>query len=184
MVRVTRNGEEVKISKRAGSYVTMRDLIDWVGQDATRFFLIQRKADTEFTFDIDLALSKGEENPVYYIQYAHARICKILRDSAELAQQVEQADISLLTAPSEITLLKRLAELPHMIMLASKDLAPHYIAFWLLELAADFHSWYNAERIMIDDQALKLARLALADSTRQVIANGLDLLGVSSPEQM
>lgn len=184
MVRVTRNGEEVKISKRAGSYVTMRDLIDWVGQDATRFFLIQRKADTEFTFDIDLALSKGEENPVYYIQYAHARICKILRDSAELAQQVEQADISLLTAPSEITLLKRLAELPNMITLASKDLAPHYIAFWLLDLAADFHSWYNAERIMIENQALKLARIALADSTRQVIANGLDLLGVSAPEQM
>ncbi|ETD70038.1 arginyl-tRNA synthetase [Pelistega indica] len=184
MVRVTRNGEEVKISKRAGSYVTMRDLIDWVGQDATRFFLIQRKADTEFTFDIDLALSKGEENPVYYVQYAHARICKILRDAAELAHQVEQADISLLTAPSEITLLKRLAELPSMIQLAAKDLAPHYIAFWVLDLAKDFHSWYNAERIMIDDEALKLARLALADSTRQVIVNALDLLGVSAPEQM
>ncbi|NEN75524.1 arginine--tRNA ligase [Pelistega sp. NLN82] len=184
MVRVMRGGEEVKISKRAGSYVTMRDLIEWVGQDAVRFFLIQRKADTEFTFDIDLALSKGEENPVYYIQYAHARICKILRDSEELAQQVHQADISLLIAPTEMTLLKRLAELPNMIQLAAKELSPHLIAFWLLDLAADFHSWYNAERIMIDDQALKLARLALADSTRQVIANALDLLGVSAPEKM
>lgn len=184
MVRVIREGREVKISKRAGSYVTMRDLIEWVGQDAARFFLIQRKADTEFTFDIDLALSKGEENPVYYIQYAHARICKLLRDSKGLSTQVEQADISLLTAPSEITLLKRLAELPDTIQLASKELAPHLLAFWLLDLASDFHSWYNAERIIIDDQALKLARLALADSTRQVISNGLALLGVSSPEQM
>ena len=184
MVRVMRNGEEVKISKRAGSYVTMRDLIDWVGQDAVRFFLIQRRADTEFTFDVDLALAKSSDNPVYYIQYAHARICKILRDSAEMAAQVKQADVSLLSAPTEITLLKRLAELPNMIQLATKELGPHYIAFWLLDLATDFHAWYTAERIMIDDPDLKLARLALADATRQVIANGLELLGVSSPEQM
>lgn len=184
MVKVMRGGQEVKISKRAGSYVTMRDLIEWVGQDAVRFFLIQRRADTEFVFDIDLALAKGEENPVYYVQYAHARICKILRDSADLLAYLKDADISLLTAPSEITLLRRLAELPNVIQLAAKELAPHHIAFWLLDCAADFHSWYNAERIMVEDQALKLARLRLADSTRQVIANALNLLGVSAPEKM
>ena len=184
MVRVMRNGEEVKISKRAGSYVTMRDLIDWVGQDAVRFFLIQRRADTEFTFDVDLALAKSSDNPVYYIQYAHARICKILRDSAVANADLQKADAALLVAPTEITLLKRLAELPSMIQLATKELGPHYIAFWLLELATDFHAWYTAERMMIEDPELKLARLALADATRQVIANGLDLLGVSSPEQM
>lgn len=184
MVKVMRGGQEVKISKRAGSYVTMRDLIEWVGQDAVRFFLIQRRADTEFVFDIDLALAKGEENPVYYVQYAHARICKILRDSADLLAYLKDADVSLLTAPSEITLLRRLAELPNVIQLAAKELAPHHIAFWLLDCAADFHSWYNAERIMVEDQALKLARLRLADSTRQVIANALNMLGVSAPEKM
>lgn len=184
MVKVMRGGQEVKISKRAGSYVTMRDLIEWVGQDAVRFFLIQRRADTEFVFDIDLALAKGEENPVYYVQYAHARICKILRDSVDLLAYLKDADVSLLTAPSEITLLRRLAELPNVIQLAAKELAPHHIAFWLLDCAADFHSWYNAERIMVEDQALKLARLRLADSTRQVIANALNLLGVSAPEKM
>src|SRR5690606_18662083 len=151
MVKVMRNGQEVKISKRAGSYVTMRDLLDWVGQDAVRYFLIQRKADTEFVFDIDLALAKGEENPVYYVQYAHARICKLLRDSADLADSLARADSSRLTAPTEITLLKRLAELPALIQTAGQELAPHQVAFWLQDCAADFHSWYNAERIMIDD---------------------------------
>lgn len=184
MVKVMRNGQEVKISKRAGSYVTMRDLIDWVGQDAVRYFLIQRKADTEFVFDIDLALAKGEENPVYYVQYAHARICKLLRDSANLTDSLSSADSSLLVAPTEITLLKRLAELPGLIQTAGQELAPHQLAFWLQECAADFHAWYNAERIMIDDIELKRARLRLADATRQVIANGLSLLGVSAPQQM
>ena len=184
MVKVMRNGQEVKISKRAGSYVTMRDLIDWVGQDAVRYFLIQRKADTEFVFDIDLALAKGEENPVYYVQYAHARICKLLRDSANLTDSLNSADSSRLVAPTEITLLKRLAELPGLIQTAGQELAPHQLAFWLQECAADFHAWYNAERIMIDDIELKRARLRLADATRQVIANGLSLLGVSAPQQM
>lgn len=184
MVKVMRNGQEVKISKRAGSYVTMRDLLDWVGQDAVRYFLIQRKADTEFVFDIDLALAKGEENPVYYVQYAHARICKLLRDSANLTDSLNSADSSRLTAPTEITLLKRLAELPGLIQTAGQEMAPHQLAFWLQECAADFHAWYNAERIMIDDIELKRARLRLADATRQVIANGLSLLGVSAPQQM
>ena len=184
MVRVMRDGEEVKISKRAGSYVTMRDLIDWVGQDAVRFFLIQRRADTEFTFDVDLALSKSEENPVFYVQYAHARICKLLMDSAELTPRLAEANTSLLTAPSELTLLKRLTELPNLIEMAARELSPHHLVFWLIDCAADFHSWYNAERIMIDDEELKLARLSLANATRQVIANGLDLLGVSAPQRM
>ena len=184
MVRVMRDGEEVKISKRAGSYVTMRDLIDWVGQDAVRFFLIQRRADTEFIFDVDLALSKSEENPVFYVQYAHARICKLLMDSANLTARLDEANTSLLTAPSELTLLKRLSELPNLIEMAARELSPHHLVFWLIDCAADFHSWYNAERIMVDDEELKLARLSLANATRQVIANGLDLLGVSAPQRM
>lgn len=184
MVKVVRDGQEVKISKRAGSYVTMRDLIDWVGQDAVRFFLIQRRADSEFVFDIDLALSKSEENPVYYIQYAHARICSMLNQQAELLSQLPQADISCLTAVSEIALLQRLAEYPNILAQAARELAPHHIAFWLRDCAADFHAWYNAERVLVEDQTLKLARLRLAQASAQVIKQGLELLGVSAPERM
>ncbi|AIL32028.1 arginine--tRNA ligase [Basilea psittacipulmonis] len=184
MVKVVRNGQEVKISKRAGSYVTMRDLIDWVGQDAVRFFMIQRRADTEFVFDIDLALQASDDNPVYYVQYAHARICKLLRDSADFLSARQEADTSLLTAPTELALMRRLAEFPSLIMNAAKELSPHLMAYWLLDLAADLHSWYGSERIMVDDETLKHARLTLADVVRQVLSNGLNLLGVSSPEQM
>ena len=184
MVKVVRNGQEVKISKRAGSYVTLRDLIEWVGQDAVRFFLIQRRADSEFVFDIDLALSKSEENPVYYIQYAHARICSVLNQSAELLPQVPGADVAPLTAPSEIALLQRLAEYPAILAQSARELAPHHIAFWLRDCASDFHTWYNAERVLVDDTALRLARLRLAQSCAQVIRNGLSLLGVSAPERM
>ncbi|MFM9892208.1 arginine--tRNA ligase [Achromobacter xylosoxidans] len=184
MVKVMRGGQEVKISKRAGSYVTMRDLIDWVGRDAVRYFLIQRRADTEFVFDVDLALSKSDENPVYYIQYAHARICSVINNAGMPAADVAAADASLLTAPSEFALMQRLAEFPHVVALAAQELAPHHIAFWLRDCAADFHGWYNAERVLVDDTALKLARLRLAATTRQVLANGLALLGVSAPERM
>ncbi|ARP84830.1 arginine--tRNA ligase [Bordetella genomosp. 9] len=184
MVKVMRGGEEVKISKRAGSYVTMRDLIDWVGRDAVRYFLIQRRADTEFVFDIDLALSQSDENPVYYIQYAHARICSMVGQSGEGEQDIAAADIALLTAPSEFALMQRLAEFPNVIQLAAQELAPHHVAFWLRDCAADFHAWYNAERVLVDDVALKRARLRLAAATRQVIANGLSLLGVSAPQRM
>ncbi|MGY6268069.1 arginine--tRNA ligase [Achromobacter denitrificans] len=184
MVKVMRGGEEVKISKRAGSYVTMRDLIDWVGRDAVRYFLIQRRADTEFVFDVDLALSKSDENPVYYIQYAHARICSVVANAAMPAADVAQADPALLTAPTEFALMQRLAEFPNVIALAAQELSPHHIAFWLRDCASDFHAWYNAERVLVDDAALKLARLRLASTTRQVLANGLDLLGVSAPERM
>ncbi|MBQ2646798.1 MULTISPECIES: arginine--tRNA ligase [Achromobacter] len=184
MVKVMRGGQEVKISKRAGSYVTMRDLIDWVGRDAVRYFLIQRRADTEFVFDVDLALSKSDENPVYYIQYAHARICSVINNAGMPPADVAAADASLLTAPSEFALMQRLAEFPHVVALAAQELAPHHIAFWLRDCAADFHGWYNAERVLVDDTALKLARLRLAATTRQVLANGLALLGVSAPERM
>jgi arginyl-tRNA synthetase len=184
MVKVVRNGVEVKISKRAGSYVTMRDLIDWVGQDAVRYFLIQRRADSEFVFDIDLALSKSEENPVYYIQYAHARICSILATSVQLAEQAFTAPPHKLLAPTEFALMQRLAEYPATLALTVQELAPHHLAFWLRDCAADFHAWYNAERVLVDDTELKLARLRLAHATRQVLADGLALLGVSAPERM
>ncbi|MHA3904519.1 arginine--tRNA ligase [Castellaniella sp. WN] len=183
MVRVMRDGAEVKISKRAGSYVTLRDLIDWVGRDAVRFFLAQRRADSEFVFDIDLALSRSEENPVYYIQYAHARIHSLLRQH-DAGGQGTAADPSLLTASTEIALLKRLAEYPGVLTQAARELAPHQLAFWLRDCAADFHAWYNAERILVDDPALGAARLRLARATAQVIANGLGLLGVGAPERM
>jgi arginyl-tRNA synthetase len=184
MVKVIRGGEEVKISKRAGSYVTMRDLIEWVGRDAVRFFLIQRRADTEFVFDVDLARSQSEENPVYYIQYAHARICSMLSQAGLSAAQLQTASVDLLQAPSELALMQRLAEFPALVSQAALELSPHLVAFWLRDCAADFHGWYNAERVLVDDVALKDARLRLADATRQVIANGLELLGVSAPERM
>ncbi len=184
MVKVVRQGQEVKISKRAGSYVTMRDLIDWVGRDAVRFFLIQRRADTEFVFDVDLARSQTEENPVYYVQYAHARICSMLLQGGVPEATLKQSEAICLTAPTEHQLLRRLAEFPGMIHQSASDLSPHLLAFWLRDCAADFHAWYNAERVLVEDQAIKAARLRLADATRQVIANGLSLLGVSAPERM
>ena len=184
MVKVVRAGEEVKISKRAGSYVTLRDLIEWVGRDAVRFFLIQRRADTEFVFDVDLARSQSEENPVYYIQYAHARICSMLATAGLSLLELHAALPELLTAPSELALMQRLAEFPALVTEAAAELSPHLVAFWLRDCASDFHAWYNAERVLVDDIALKHARLRLADATRQVIANGLELLGVSAPERM
>ena len=184
MVKVMRGGEEVKLSKRAGSYVTMRDLIDWVGRDAVRFFLIQRRADTEFVFDVDLARSQSEENPVYYIQYAHARICSMIAQSGVSGEQRNHANPKHLIAPTELALMQRLAEFPALVKQAAEELSPHLVAFWLRECAADFHAWYNAERVLVDDTSLRDARLRLADSTRQVLANGLALMGVSAPERM
>ena len=194
MVTVMKNGEEVKISKRAGSYVTVRDLIEWSGngeivkgRDAVRFFLISRKADTEFVFDVDVALAQTDENPVYYVQYAHARICSVLSqfssDEAELAKLAD-TDLSLLTAPREASLLAKLAEYPEMLEKALDELGPHQVAFYLRDLAGELHSYYNAERVLVDDEALKRARLALYLATRQVIRNGLSLIGVSAPEKM
>ncbi|HEU0229127.1 MAG TPA: arginine--tRNA ligase [Burkholderiaceae bacterium] len=184
MVKVVRDGAEVKISKRAGSYVTLRDLIDWVGRDAVRYFLIQRRADSEFVFDIDLALSKSEDNPVYYVQYAHARICSMLAQSGVSHDAIAAAGTDVLTAPSEFALLRRLAGFPDMLAQATQELAPHHVAFWLRDCAADFHAWYGAERVLVDDSQLRLARLRLAQATSRVLAGGLRLLGVSAPEKM
>jgi arginyl-tRNA synthetase len=188
MVTVMRGGQEVKISKRAGSYVTLRDLIDWTSRDAVRFFLISRKADTEFVFDIDLALKANDENPVFYVQYAHARICSVLAQFAAAhggdLDALAQADLSLLTAPTEYTLMLKLADYPDMLSRAAAELAPHDLAFYLRELSAAFHSWYAAERFLVDDAALMRARMALLGATRQVLRNALSLLGVSAPEAM
>jgi len=189
MVRVVRGGEEVKMSKRAGSYVTLRDLIDWVGRDATRFFLASRKADTEFAFDVDLALTQSEDNPVYYVQYAHARICSVLTQAAAAGIVLDettalQRDLTPLAGPRELALAGRLALYPQVLREAAEELAPHQIAFFLKDLAADFHAFYNAERVLVDDGALRDARLALLLATRQVLRNALRLLGVSAPERM
>ena len=189
MVRVMKGGEEVKMSKRAGSYVTLRDLLEWAGRDATRFFLASRKADTEFTFDVDLAQSRSDENPVYYVQYAHARICSVLAQAAERGWALDEAgalsvDLSSLTAPRELALLQRLASWPDVVKAAADELAPHQIAFALKEVGADFHAFYNAERVLVDEAPVRAARLALLLATRQVLRNGLALLGVSAPERM
>jgi arginyl-tRNA synthetase len=187
MVRVERGGEEVKISKRAGGYVTLRDLIDWTSRDAVRFFMLSRKADTEFTFDIDLALKQNDDNPVFYVQYAHARICSVLeqyRAQGGDAGAVGDADLALLRAPSETALLRKLAEYAPMLTAAAASLAPHEVTFYLRELAASFHSYYAAERFLVDDAALARARLALLAATRQILRNGLAVLGVSAPERM
>jgi arginyl-tRNA synthetase len=185
MVKVMRGGSEVKISKRAGSYVTVRDLVDWVGRDAVRFFLVSRKADTEFFFDIDLALAKSEENPVYYVQYAHARICSIFGKAAPGdAARLVDAPLDRLTSAKELRLAALLEEYPGMLAGAARDLAPHAIAFFLRTLAGEFHSYYNAEEILVEDGSLRAARLALCAAVRQTLANGLALLGVAAPEKM
>ena len=184
MIRVMRGGVEVKISKRAGSYVTLRDLIEWTSKDAVRFFLISRKADTEYVFDIDLALAKNNDNPVYYVQYAHARMCSVFAEWGGSAAMLDDADLSLLVSPHEVTAMKQLAEYPDTVALAARTLAPHLIAYYLQKLAAAFHAWYNAEKFLVADEALKLARLALAAAIMQTISNGLRLLGVSAPERM
>ncbi len=217
MVTVMKNGEEVKISKRAGSYVTVRDLIEWSnggdetiracleagvadwpahftrGRDAVRFFLLSRKADTEFVFDVDLALKQNDENPVYYVQYAHARICSIFEawggaDWQARLPELASVDLAAVTAaevsPQAIALGRRLAEFPDMLAAAAGELAPHAVAFYLRDLAGDFHAFYNADRVLVDDETVKRARLALLAATRQVLRNGLAVIGVSAPQRM
>ncbi|HET7201720.1 MAG TPA: arginine--tRNA ligase [Burkholderiales bacterium] len=199
MVTVMKGGEEMKISKRAGAYVTLRELIDEVGRDAARFFLLSRKADTEFALDVDLAKSQSEENPVYYVQYAHARICSVLeqwkaqfhdQDRAWLAggapdpRLFVDVDLAPLTSERELALLQKLGEYVEALENASSELAPHQIVFFLRELAGEFHSYYNAERILVPEAPPRLARLALCHAVRQVLRNGLSLLGVSQPEKM
>ena len=191
MVTVMKGGAEVKISKRAGSYVTLRDLIDWTSRDAVRFFLIGRKADTEYTFDVDLALAQNDENPVFYVQYAHARICSVLAQYRERtgsaagdAASLDAVDLSRLTAPTEAALMLALADYPAMLGRAAASLAPHDVAFYARSLASAFHSYYAAERFLVDDVALARARMALLAATAQVLGNALGVLGVSAPERM
>jgi arginyl-tRNA synthetase len=184
LVRVVRGGEEVKISKRAGSYVTLRDLVDWVGRDAVRFFLVSRRADSDFVFDVDLARAQTEENPVYYVQYAHARVCSVFSQWGGDVAPLGAAPLAALTLERELALMRRLADFPEALAEAARELAPHAIAFTLRELAGEFHSYYNAERILVEDEATRTARLALCAAVRQVLANGLALLGVRAPERM
>lgn len=184
LVTVMKGGEEVRISKRAGSYVTLRDLIDEVGRDATRFFLVSRKGDAEFVFDIDLAKSQSEENPVFYVQYAHARICSVLRQWGGDERALANVDATPLVSERELALLKMLGDFPETVEIAAREFAPYQIAFYLREVAGAFHSYYNAERILVTDEPVKLSRLALTVAIRQVLANGLGLLGVSAPLSM
>jgi arginyl-tRNA synthetase len=184
MVRVMRHGEEVKISKRAGSYVTLRDLIEWTSKDAVRFFLLSRKPDTEYVFDIDLALAKNNENPVYYVQYAHARICSVLAAWGGDVATLKGMDLSALDSPQAQALMLLMAKYPDMLANAASGFAPHDVAFYLRELAASYHSYYDAERILVEDEVVKLARLALVAATAQVLHNGLKVLGVDAPQKM
>jgi arginyl-tRNA synthetase len=202
MVTVIKDGAEVKLSKRAGSYVTLRDLIEWSGgvhaqmsiverelalqrgRDAVRFFLISRKADTEFIFDVNLALQQNDENPVFYVQYAHARICSILQQWGGDSNTLHKANLALLDSKAADHLLRRLAEYPEVLASAAEDLAPHAVAFYLRDLAGDLHTFYNADRVLVDESDLKLARLALLLACRQVLENGLKVLGVSAPSKM
>jgi len=177
-----RNGEKVAMGKRSGDFVTLRDLRNEVGNDAARFFYVLRKSDQHLDFDLDLAKSQSNENPVYYIQYAHARVCSVFTQAG--ADAAAGAATGLLTNPRELVLLQRLGEFPEVVQSAARDLAPHAVAFYLRDLAADFHSYYNAERILVEDATLAKARLALCAATRQVLASGLALLGVSAPERM
>ena len=188
MVTVMRGGEEVKISKRAGSYVTLRDLIDEVGRDATRYFLIARKGDSQLVFDIDLARSQSNDNPVYYIQYAHARVCSVLRQAGEKGFTFDLhnglAHLARLDNEHEQILLTELSKYPELVETAAANLEPHLVATWLRELANAFHTYYNSHQFLVDDANLRDARLALIVATRQVLKNGLDLLGLSAPESM
>jgi arginyl-tRNA synthetase len=188
MVTVMRGGEEVKISKRAGGYVTLRDLLDEVGRDATRYFLICRKSDSQLVFDIDLARSQSLDNPVYYIQYAHARICSVERQMHERSIMFDRGlalhSLDRLESPHAQTLLIEVSRFPEVVEAAAECLEPHLLAQYLRELAQAFHTWYNAEQFLVEDERLRDARLALAFGTRQVLANGLGLLGLSAPETM
>ena len=184
LVRVMKGGEEVKISKRAGSYVTLRDLIEWTSADAVRFFLLSRKPDTEYTFDVDLAVQKNNDNPVYYVQYAHARTCSVLEAWGGDVATLADADLAPLDTPAAQALMLQLAKYPDMLTAAAQGFAPHDVTFYLRELAASYHSYYDAERILVDDETVKKARLALVAATAQVLHNGLSVLGVSAPTRM
>ena len=185
MVTVMKGGEEMKISKRAGSYLTVRDLVDEVGRDGVRYFFLMRRVDSHLVFDIDLAKSQSDDNPVYYVQYAHARLCSVLREWGGDPATLAGADLSRLASPYEAVLAQKLAEFPQVVARAAAEFSPHLVTYYLHDdVAARLHTYYNAERFLVEDETLKLARLALIAATRQVLANGLAVLGVSAPERM
>jgi arginyl-tRNA synthetase len=188
MVTVMRGGEEVKLSKRAGSYFTLRDLIEETSADATRWFLIARKPDSQLTFDIDLARQQSNDNPVFYVQYAHARVCSLLRQAGEKGYAYDQtnglANLAQLDDETSLLLMVELSRYPEVVEVAGESLEPHAVAQYLRELAYAFHTWYAGTPVLVDDAAARDARLALALAVRQALANGLDLLGVSAPEKM
>ncbi|MDO5530501.1 arginine--tRNA ligase [Sutterella sp.] len=190
MLSVVMDGEPVKMSKRSGNYVTLRDLVDWAGRDAARFFLVSRKADAEFVFDVTLARAKSDENPVYYLQYAHARICSVFANAAEQGYTVPDAaalakcDLSPLSSKACEALVGAIAEYPQTLRIAARDHAPHVLCYYLKDLAAAFHAFYNAERVVVEDETVRNARLALLAAARQVLGNGLGLLGISAPQRM
>jgi len=179
-----RGGEKVAMGKRSGEFVTLRELRREVGDDAARFFYVLRKSDQHLDFDLDLAKSESTDNPVYYVQYAHARVCSVFAQWGGAAAALRGAPLDLLGGERELALMQRLAEFPQALEAAARELAPHSIAFYLRSLAGEFHSYYNAERILVEDEALRAARLALCAAVRQALANGLALLGVSAPEKM
>ncbi|HZV55687.1 MAG TPA: arginine--tRNA ligase, partial [Rhodocyclaceae bacterium] len=183
-VSLFRDGARVSMSTRAGQYVTLRELRDEVGNDACRFFYLLRKQDQALDFDLTLAKSESNDNPVYYVQYAHARICSVLNQWGGQETELATADLSPLAGERELGLCGKLQAFPEVIAQAAVDFAPHVLAFYLRDLAAEFHGWYNAERLLVDDDAQKRARLALAVAMRQVLRNGLHILGVSAPEAM
>ncbi|MDD5250909.1 MAG: arginine--tRNA ligase, partial [Rhodocyclaceae bacterium] len=183
-VSLFRDGAKVSMSTRSGDFVTLRELRDEVGNDACRFFYLLRKCDQALDFDLTLAKTESSDNPVFYVQYAHARICSVLAQWGGTAAELAAANLAPLTGEKELSLCARLAEFPATIAAAAADYAPHTIGFYVRELAAEFHGWYNAERLLVEDEATKRARLALAVAVRQVLKNGLRILGVSAPETM
>jgi arginyl-tRNA synthetase len=185
-VTLVRDKKKISMSTRSGKFVTLRDVLDEVGADAARFFFLTKRCDSHLDFDLELAKKASKDNPVYYVQYAHARVSSIFRIAAErgISADMSDPDLSLLSLPEELNIMKRLADFPDTIYEAAQSLEPHRLTFCLTELAELFHAYYHDNRILIEDEELKKARLYLAEAVRQVVANGLGILGVSAPDRM
>ncbi|MEW6114111.1 MAG: DALR anticodon-binding domain-containing protein, partial [Thermodesulfobacteriota bacterium] len=185
-VTLVREGRKVSMSTRAGEFETLRKVLDEVGADAARFFFLTKRCDSHLDFDLDLAKKQSRDNPVYYVQYVHARIASIFRIAAErgIDADMTDPDLSALSLPEEIRLIKHLADFPDMLADAAEALEPHRITFYLVDLADLFHAYYHDNRVLTEDPRIKKARLFLADAVRQVVANGLAILGVTAPERM
>ena len=184
MITVIKDNKEIKISKRAGSYLTLKELIDEVGCDATRYFLAARRADSQLVFDVNLAKRQNNDNPVFYIQYAHARISKVLEQWGGNVTQLKIDESIALKSQAELKLIKSISIFPEVVLQATNELAPHQIANFLKECAAELHSYYNDSKFLVEDEATKISRLALINSVKYVLKNGLNLLGITAPQQM